>query len=117
MPTASQLSIIKSLSDQYLSTHMLTTNQNESIDELLKSFIFVFHDNLKLLESSLDILDKNMITEIKCDTSGRRYWKVPSSQGSEYLCLAKYCPCKSYFEKFRHHQFQNENEIVVSKVL
>jgi predicted nucleic acid-binding Zn finger protein len=79
----------------------------EAKESVLKKVNFILHDQLNLVESSLDLLDEcGHITRIICGSSGRMFWRVPSSQqrfrgGKDYLCLEGHCPCRSFGEQAR----------------
>lgn len=81
-----------------------------SKENVLKKVSFILHDQLNLIESSLDLLDEcSFITRVVCRSSGRMFWKVPSSQqrnrsvsgDKDYLCLEAFCPCRSFGEQAR----------------
>jgi predicted nucleic acid-binding Zn finger protein len=95
MPSEQQVSLINIL---------CKNTENLEADVVLKRFGFVLYDNIKLLESSLDILDgdNESIIKYKNDSSGRIVWKVRGSQGREYTCLNNFCSCPSYLNQVRH---------------
>jgi predicted nucleic acid-binding Zn finger protein len=98
MPSEQQVSLI----------NLLCINNVENFpieeDAVLKRFGFVLYDNIKLLESSLDILDgdKDSIVRYKNEISGRVVWKVRGSQGKEYTCMNNFCSCPSFLNQVRH---------------
>lgn len=102
-------------SEQQVNLINLLCNDAEfsSFDEesVLKRFGFILYDNMKLLESALDILDgdSDSIVKFKNDASGRIVWKVRGSQGKEYSCLKNYCSCPSYLNQVRHDPLSSSN--------
>ena len=83
----------------------------EGADEVLRLSRFYLHDQLKVLEDALHLLDGK--ETIKCFDScvengfiARSYWKVPSSKNSihyneSYMCMETGCTCRSYHELAR----------------
>lgn len=78
-------------------------------EKLLKTLTFILHDNFKLLDHALEVLDdeQQSIVRYQCSTYNRYIWRVTSRRNS-YICLAAYCPCRSYFE---------QSKVATSKVL
>ncbi len=69
------------------------------VDNRLKQIHFILHDQMKLLEASMELLDherKKPVQEIIHDNSQRHFWKVLGSKDNEYLCFEKFCTCQSY---------------------
>ena len=71
-------------------------------EEIFKSLYFIFSNSTKIVEASLEILDKGCVTCFQCQE--RKFYKVKSTNMSnEYLVLMDYCPCKSYSELFKSY--------------
>ena len=80
---------------------------------LLQAIHFIMHDQLMLVESSIDVLDNvhhgHPIRKIISASSGREFWKVSSTFPSNrshgtfaknhYVCTSTYCSCKSFAEQ------------------
>ena len=92
-----QIDLIQNLSDSVSST----TTVDES--NILKSLNFILYDNHKILESAMDIVDDidNKIIKYKSNSSSRHFWKVNGSQGNQYICFEKFCPCQSFLQQAR----------------
>ena len=67
---------------------------------------FALHDNRRLLDSAVDIIDDHdfPVKQYCCDASGRSFYKVQGSQGREYICLGEYCNCASFLQTARQLQ-------------
>lgn len=68
---------------------------------VLKAFHFILHDQAKLIEHSLEIIDQSdesikPVQQYQHEQSGRKFWKVRGSRENEYLCLSRYCSCPSF---------------------
>ncbi len=97
MTTKIQVELIDLVCEQH------TVSQSVDEDSVLKQFGFILFDNLKLLESALDILDNDndSIVKYTVDVSNRIVWKVKGSQGKEYTCLDSFCSCPSFLQQVR----------------
>jgi len=73
-----------------------------SEEEVFKSLHFIFHDNVRVIEMALDIVDKGVVTSITSSSCDRSFHRVRSAPMSEtYIVLNHHCSCKSYSEQFR----------------
>ena len=80
---------------------------------LLQAIHFIMHDQLMLVESSIDVLDNvhhgHPIRKVISASSGREFWKVSSTFTSNrshstfaknhYVCTTTYCSCKRFAEQ------------------
>ena len=83
-----------------------STDNNNNESNILKSLNFILYDNHKILDSALDLMDdtdnnNNKIIKYKSSSSSRVFWKVNGSQGNQYLCFEKFCPCQSFLQQAR----------------
>eukprot|EP01041_Mallomonas_annulata_P001369 gene1369-2642_t len=97
-----QLSLLAAISKTFQKNSHNTESSIKETD-IMNSLIFCLHDNVKLLENAVDVLDCGFVREITCRPSKRSCWKVSGSKGKEYTCLRDYCPCRSFFEQARLH--------------
>ena len=78
-------------------------------EELLRMCRFYLYDQLKVLESAVDIVDSpfvsgtgaSVVSKVRCyrsQSSARSFWIVPGSRGAEYTCVSGGCTCQSYLE-------------------
>lgn len=83
--------------------NLIETTSSGDVDEsnLLKSLNFILYDNHRILESALDIVDDtdNKIIKYQSNSSLRCFFKVNGSQGNQYLCFEKFCPCQSFLQQ------------------
>lgn len=80
-------------------------NEQATINVLLANLAFVLFDNRKILDAAVDILDDsdNSIRHYgtKNASPRRQIWTVKGSQGSDYICLERFCPCAYYMQQAR----------------
>ena len=75
-------------------------------EELLRMCRFYLYDQLKVLESAVDIVDGPFVSggvtsKVRCchsHSGARSFWMVPGSRGAEYTCVSGGCTCQSYLE-------------------
>ena len=77
---------------------------------VLRALEFILGDHEHLLDHCMDVIDsasvsKRSIRKIISNTTGRSFWKVPSTNTNksmqrpgEYICTSAYCSCKSFAE-------------------
>ncbi len=75
-------------------------------DELLRACRFFLYDQIKVLESAVEIVDGPYVSErnvskircIRSRSSSRSFWIVPGSRGAEYTCTSCGCTCQNFLE-------------------
>jgi hypothetical protein len=100
----------KDLCDKFLDA----TKTWESTDHILRLASFYLHDQRKVLEGALDVLDGQ--ERIQCfafqPECGRRrcFWKVPVSTGKSaaYTCVEYGCDCHRYIEMAKSNDVEHE---------
>ena len=79
---------------------ILVSCTHEGNTDMMKSLHFVLGDHTKLLDSTLEIIEKHEArTSIICfvhNGSGREIFKVLCSHDSHYYCIGSLCTCQSY---------------------
>jgi predicted nucleic acid-binding Zn finger protein len=84
-----------------------SSNKTVEADEILSDAYFIFYDQVKFLESALEILDQSeeqhqsAVKTICHDMSTRKYWKVTGFHDAEYLCFGRSCTCPFYMNTLR----------------
>jgi predicted nucleic acid-binding Zn finger protein len=108
-------SIVRMISDAQwalLEAAFDVPQQQQQIDagtatsHVLHCMNFIFHDNRRLLEAAVDIIDdfESPVRKYHCEASGRCLHKVQGAQGREYICLGDYCSCANFLQTSRHLQ-------------
>eukprot|EP00904_Undaria_pinnatifida_P010706 jgi/Undpi1/6766/HiC_scaffold_21.g09245.m1 len=69
--------------------------------EVLRVLDFLFCSDRALVESTIQVLDKSRVVNVRARDSGRGVWLVQGSRGAPYLCLGSYCSCRSFLELAR----------------
>lgn len=79
----------------------------------------ILHDYpTKLMEASLETVERGKIIEMRAATNGRRFWKVRSTEGStEYVVLKMFCPCRSFSDMWKHCDSKVDNHLPLCKHL
>jgi predicted nucleic acid-binding Zn finger protein len=98
------LDLLDLLCMKYLEEGHRFEDRDENDANLLRNLAFIFSNHRKLLESAIEIIDDKdnaMKRFISSTSPNRQFWKVKGSSNQEYLCLARYCPCPSYFQQAR----------------
>jgi len=84
-----QINLLNSLASETFQTH----------DDLFKVVAFIFPDDRKLIEAAFDVLDSlQYISKFSNSNLTRDFWIVPGSRGQDYLCLSRYCSCRSFLD-------------------
>ncbi|RYH28374.1 hypothetical protein EON65_12440 [archaeon] len=92
-----QLRLLDTLVDQ-------ASNSTVEVDDILSVASFILHDQDKLVDSCLDLLDHgDAVREVRHAESDRKYWRVTDRrtdhQEQTYICLERYCSC-NYFTAY-----------------
>lgn len=80
------------------------TKSTKDSDSILHSLCTTLHDQPKLLEHALEILDndgKYKPVRQFTDPSQRRFFVVRGAQGQDYICFEQYCSCQSFSQLSR----------------
>ena len=84
------------------------SNAQSALHTLLTNLAFVLFDNRKILDSAVDILDDsdNSIRHYRTLNASppRKMWIVKGSQGNDYICLERFCPCAFYLQQARNRK-------------
>lgn len=79
-------------------------------ENFLRALDFILGDHEHLLDHCMDVIDsatacQKSIRKLISNTTGRSFWKVPSTntnksmqRQNEYICTSSYCSCKSFTE-------------------
>lgn len=68
-------------------------------ESVLRAANFILHDEKKLLEVAVEVLDERPQPIRKVQSScGRHFWLVAGSRGHTYVCLENFCHCRSFSE-------------------
>lgn len=89
-------------------------HENGKIDteEVLSVYSFLTYDKPKLLETALEVIDKQenrKIVEMISESTNRSFYVVDGSQGRKYLILSSYCPCQSFSFTFNKNKTNSSN--------
>lgn len=76
-------------------------SHKNSIEEILKSYLFIFYHHKEMLQNAILLLDDAEIIKIENNSTLRHFWIINDINRNSYRVLDSYCPCPSYF-----HQIQ-----------
>ena len=94
----------------------VTEDELSARAHVFRAVNFMLHDHSQLVESGIDVLgsDAQPIRKIVSASTGRAFWKVPSTNtthnqhnrrssgggsGGAYVCTTTFCTCKSFAEQ------------------
>lgn len=103
MPTQNQIDLFDSVIESGVT----------DIETILRCGNFIFYDDRKIFELSLEVLDENkLIRYVKTACGSRSFCLVKDSNEKNYLCFQKYCSCRSFVDLVKkNNRFNFNNEI------